>query len=37
MSFVTRFNVDDNIIMMNEAEFNDDDDVIAVNEVILIF
>ncbi len=37
MSFVTRFNVDDNIIMMNEAEFDDDDDVIAVNEVILIF
>ncbi len=37
MSFVARFNVDDNIIIMNEAEFDDDDDAVAVNEVILMF
>jgi len=38
MSFVVRFNVDNNIIIMNEVEFNDnDDDAVAVNEVILMF
>jgi hypothetical protein len=37
MSFVARFNVDDNIIIMNEAEFDDNDDAVAVNEVILMF
>jgi len=37
MSFVARFNVDDDAIIMNEAEFNDDDDAVSVNKVILIF
>jgi len=37
MSFIARFNVDDDVIMMNEAEFNDDDDAVVINEVILIF
>jgi len=37
MSFVARFDIDDNVIMMNEAEFDDDDDAVAVNEVILMF
>jgi len=37
MSFVARFNVDNDVIMMNEAEFNDNDDVVSVNKVILMF
>ncbi len=37
MSFVARFNVDNDVIMMNEAEFNNDDDVISVNRIILMF
>ena len=38
MSFVARFDIDDNVIMMNEAEFNDDDDdAVAVDKVILMF
>jgi len=37
MSFVARFNVDDNVIMMNEAEFNDDDDTVVIDKVILMF
>ncbi len=37
MSFVARFDVDNNIIMMNEAKFDDNDNAIAVNEVILMF
>jgi len=38
MSFVARFNIDDNVIMMNEAEFDDDDDdAVAVDKVILMF
>jgi len=37
MSFVARFDIDDNVIMMNEAEFDDDDDAVAVDEVILMF
>ncbi len=37
MSFVARFNVDNDTIMMNEAEFNDNDDVILIDKVILMF
>jgi len=37
MSFVARFNVDNDVIMMNEAEFNNDDDIISVNRIILMF
>ncbi len=37
MSFVARFNVDDNVIIMNEAEFNDDDDTVVIDKVILMF
>jgi len=38
MSFVARFDIDDNVIMMNEAEFDDDDDdAVAVDKVILMF
>ncbi len=37
MSFVARFNVDNDVIMMNEAEFNNDDYVISVNRIILMF
>jgi len=36
MSFVAKFNVDDNTIMMNKAEF-DDVDVILIDKVILMF
>ena len=32
-----RFDVDDNIIIMNEAEFNFDNDVILIDEAILMF
>ena len=35
--FVARFSVDDDVIMMNRAEFNDNDNVIVINEVILMF
>jgi len=37
MSFVARFNVDNDTIMMNKAEFNDNDDVILIDKVILMF
>jgi len=37
MSFVARFNVDNDVIIMNEAEFNNDDNAILINEVILMF
>jgi len=37
MSFIARFDVDDNIITVNEVEFNDDDDVILIDKVILMF
>ncbi len=37
MNFVARFNVDNNVIIMNEVEFNFNDDVILINKVILMF
>jgi len=37
MSFVARFDVDDNIITVNEAEFDDNDNAVAVDEAILMF
>ena len=37
MSFVARFDVDNNIITVNEAEFDDDDNAVAVDEAILMF
>jgi len=37
MSFVAKFDVDDNTIMMNEAEFNNDDNAILIDKVILMF
>ncbi len=37
MSFIARFNVDNDVIMMNEAEFDDDDDAVVIDEVILMF
>ncbi len=37
MSFVARFNVDNDVITVNEVRFDDDNNVIAVNEVILMF
>jgi len=37
ISFVARFDVDDNIIIMNEAEFNFNNDVILIDEAILMF
>ncbi len=37
MSFVAKFDVDDNTIMMNEAEFNNDDNAVLIDEVILMF
>ncbi len=37
MSFVARFDIDDNVIMINKAEFDDDDDAVAVDKVILMF
>jgi len=37
MNFVARFDVDNNVITVNEAEFNDDDDVIVIDKVILMF
>jgi len=37
MSFVAKFNVDDDAIIMNEAKFNDNDDAVSVNEAILMF
>jgi len=37
MSFVAKFNVDDDAIIMNRAEFNDDDDAVLINRVILMF
>ncbi len=37
MNFVARFDVDNNVITVNEAEFDDDDDVIVIDKVILMF
>jgi len=37
MSFVAKFNVDNDVIIMNEAEFNDNDDAVLIDKVILIF
>ncbi len=37
MSFVARFNVDNDTIMMNRAEFADDDNAVLIDEVILMF
>jgi len=37
MSFVARFDVDDDVIMMNEAEFDDDDNAVVIDEAILMF
>ncbi len=37
MSFVARFDVDDDVITVNEAEFDDDDDAVAVDKAILMF
>ncbi len=37
MSFVAKFDVDDDAIIMNRAEFNDDDDAVLINRVILMF
>ena len=37
MSFIARFNVDNDVIMMNEAEFDDDDDAVVIDEAILMF
>jgi len=37
MSFVAKFNVDGDIIIMNEVKFNDDDDAVVIDEAILIF
>jgi len=32
-----RFNVDNNIIIMNKVKFNFNDDAVLINEVILMF
>ncbi len=37
MGFVARFDVDDDVIMMNKAEFDDDDDAVVIDEAILMF
>ncbi len=37
MSFVARFNVDDDVIMMNEAKFDDNDNAVVIDEAILMF
>ncbi len=37
MSFVARFDVDNDAIMINRVEFADDDDAVSVNRVILMF
>ena len=37
MSFVARFDVDDDVIMMNEAKFDDDDNAVVIDEAILMF
>ncbi len=37
MSFVAKFSVDNDVIMMNEAKFNDDNNVILIDRVILMF
>jgi len=37
MNFVARFNVDNNIIMMNKVRFDDNDNAVLIDEVILMF
>ncbi len=37
MSFIARFNVDNDVIMMNKVKFDDDDDAVSVNKIILMF
>ncbi len=37
MSFVARFDVDDDVIMMNKVKFDDNDNAILIDKVILMF
>ncbi len=37
MSFVARFSIDNDVIIMNEVKFNDDNDAVVINKVILMF
>jgi len=37
MSFVARFDVDDDVIMMDEARFGGGDDAVVIDEAILMF
>jgi len=37
MSFITRFNVDNDVITVNEVKFDDDNNAVAIDEVILMF
>jgi len=35
--FVARFDIDDNVIIVNEVEFDDDNDVVVIDKAILMF
>ncbi len=37
MSFITRFDVDNDVITVNEVKFDDDNNAVAIDEVILMF
>ncbi len=37
MSFVARFNVDNDVIIMNKVKFNFNDNAILIDRVILMF
>jgi len=37
MSFVARFDVDNDVIMMNRVRFDDNNNAVAIDEVILMF
>ncbi len=36
MSFVAKFNVDNDIVIVNKAKFNVDDDAVSIDETILM-
>ena len=37
MNFITRFDVDNDVITVNEVKFDDDNNAVAIDEVILMF
>ncbi len=36
MSFVAKFNVDNDIVIVNKAKFNVDDNAVSIDETILM-